>query len=143
MPGYDIPSYERLRDTLIPERYQELREEITRLIDTSYSCSIILDIWSSPSMKSYLGVSCSFVTETFVPFTCFLTLKEMPKHHTAAAIFAEYEAIMEEWKISKKVSETSVKQYVPTCRTFPLHYVGFNWVGVLRFFHLNIRWFGA
>ncbi|XP_045027125.1 uncharacterized protein LOC116919335 [Daphnia magna] len=53
-------------------------------------------------MEGFLGVSCSAVTCDYEPFTAFLSLREMPKNHTAAAIFAEYESTIEDWEVNKK-----------------------------------------
>ncbi|XP_045027119.1 uncharacterized protein LOC116919331 [Daphnia magna] len=53
-------------------------------------------------MEGFLGVSCSAVPCDYEPFTAFLSLREMPKNHTAAAIFAEYESTIEDWEVNKK-----------------------------------------
>ncbi|KZS00971.1 Uncharacterized protein APZ42_002521, partial [Daphnia magna] len=81
VPDYQIPSYERMRETLIPHIYEEV---------------------ATTSMEGFLGVSCSAVTCDYEPFTAFLSLREMPKNHTAAAIFAEYESTIEDWEVNKK-----------------------------------------
>ena len=63
----------------------------------------MIDLWSSKSMERCLGVSCSLVTCDYGPFTAFLSLREMPKNHTAAAVFAEYESVIVDWEINEKV----------------------------------------
>ncbi|KAK4045793.1 hypothetical protein OUZ56_033783 [Daphnia magna] len=65
----------------------------------------MMGLWSSNAMKGFLGVSCSAVTCDYVPFTAFLALHEMQKNPTAAAVFAEYESVIEDWEINKKVRE--------------------------------------
>ena len=61
--------------------------------------SIILDIWSSKNMLGFIGFSCQGVSSTFEPFNAFLTLKQMKGSHTAQAIVAEYEHVVEMWKL--------------------------------------------
>ncbi len=103
VPEYKIPSYEKMRDTLIPILYEKVSRVVKQLLESSNMCTIMMDLWSSNTMTGFIGVSCSSVTKDYIPFTCFLALKEMPKNHTAAAILAEYEAVIAEWNVDKKV----------------------------------------
>ncbi len=100
---YQLPSYERMRETLIPHLYEEVATTVKKRLASSPACSVMMDLWSFKSMEGFLGVSCSAVTCDCEPFTTFLSLREMPKNHTASAIFAEYESVIEDWEISKKV----------------------------------------
>lgn len=103
VPDYQIPSYKRMRETLIPHLYEEVATTVKKRLASSPACSVMMDLWSSKSMEGFLGVSCSAVTCDYEPFTAFLSLREMPKNHTAAAIFAEYESTIEDWEVNKKV----------------------------------------
>ncbi|KZS20402.1 Uncharacterized protein APZ42_012923 [Daphnia magna] len=78
---------------------------------SSPACSIMMGLWSSNAMKGFLGVSCSAVTCDYVPFTAFLALHEMQKNPTAAAVFAEYESVIEDWEINKKVNVSKMKSF--------------------------------
>lgn len=89
--------------TLIPILYEKTKAAVSALLDSTYTYSIKMDIWSSKFMVGYRGISVSAVTSNYIPFPCFLSIREMPKSHTAATIFAEYEHVMEEWNLSKKV----------------------------------------
>ena len=103
VPDYQLPFYERMRDSLIPNLYDEVATQVRKRLASSPACSVMMDLWSSNTMEGFLGVSCSAVTSDYVPFTAFLSLREMPKNHTAAAVFAEYESVIEDWGINKKV----------------------------------------
>jgi len=66
-----------------------------------------MDLWSSKTMRGYLGISCTGVTEDYEPFNAFLTLRPMQGSHTGEAIFAEYESVMKDWNITNKVNTYS------------------------------------
>ena len=98
---------------LIPIFYEKTKAAISALLDSTNICSIVMDIWSSKSievhrspsksMVGYMGISDSALTSSYIPFNCLLSIRQMPKSHTAAAIFAEYKHVMEERNLSKKL----------------------------------------
>ncbi len=102
IPDYRIPSYEKMRVTLIPSLYEKVVCAVRKLLTSCNMCTIMMDLWSSNTMTGFIGVSCSSVTQDYIPFTCSLPLKEMPKNHTAAAILAEYESVISDWDVDKK-----------------------------------------
>ena len=59
-------------------------------------------------MDGYLGVSCVGVTDDFKPFHCVLACKKMEGRHTATAIIAEYEAVLEAWRLQNKVLKFNI-----------------------------------
>jgi hypothetical protein len=110
VPDYQLPSYERMRDTLIPHLYEKVATTVKKRLASSPACSVMMDLWSSKSMEGFLGESCSAVTCDYEPFPAFLSLREMPKNHTVAAVFAEYESVIEDWEINKNVKfEKSIR----------------------------------
>ena len=102
-PTYKIPSYEKMRDTIIPSMYSRIVEGVKEILNSCDVATIMLDLWSSNSMIGFMGVSCSSVTADYIPFTCFLNMKEMPKNHTAEAIFSESECVVSDWGLNGKV----------------------------------------
>ncbi len=69
------------------------------------SLNNIMDIWSSKSIDGYIGFTCSAVTDEFEKFVVFLGIRKMHGRHTSQAILAEYEQLLQDWKIpSNKVS---------------------------------------
>ena len=78
VPDYQLPSYERMRDTLIPHLYEEVAKTVEKHIASSPACSVMMDLWSSKSIEGFLGgqLFCSAVTCDYEPFTAFLSLRE-------------------------------------------------------------------
>jgi hypothetical protein len=103
MPFYQIPSVERMRDTLLPNLFKKTKEAVQNKLSQASSVAMIMDIWSSKSMEGYIGLSASFVTDSFEPFVCLLALRRIYGRHTGEAIAAEYDAIAREWNIPNKV----------------------------------------
>jgi len=54
-------------------------------------------------MDGYLGVLCVGLTETFKPMKCVLTCRKMDGGHTEREIIAEYESLLEEWKLNNNL----------------------------------------
>ncbi|XP_045034373.1 uncharacterized protein LOC123475567 [Daphnia magna] len=102
-PTYNIPSYEKIRDTIIPSIYARTAVVVKTVLKSCDVVTIMLDLWSSNSMVGFMGVSCSSVTADYVPFTCFLNMKEMPSNHTAEAILSESECVVSDWELNGKV----------------------------------------
>jgi hypothetical protein len=102
-PTYKIPSYEKMRDTIIPSIYSRIVEGVKEVLNSCDVATIMLDLWSSNSMVGFMGVSCSSVTADYIPFTCFLNMKEMPQNHTAEAILSESECVVSDWGLNGKV----------------------------------------
>jgi hypothetical protein len=75
MPEYKIPSYEKMRETLIPILYEKVTCAVKKQLESSKMCTIMMYLWSSNTMTGFIGVSCSSVTQNYIPFTCFLALK--------------------------------------------------------------------
>ncbi|KZS10217.1 Uncharacterized protein APZ42_025370 [Daphnia magna] len=105
-PTYNIPSYEKMRDTIIPSIYARTAEVVKTVLKSCNVVTIMLDLWSSNSMVGFMGVSCSSVTADYVPFTCFLNMKEMPSNHTAEAIQSKSECVVSDWELNGKVVRT-------------------------------------
>lgn len=61
------------------------------------------DIWSSAGMKDYLGITLSGVTENFESFTCLFDCKKIEDRHTGAKITADYEELVAERSVLKKL----------------------------------------
>lgn len=77
-PTYKISSYEKMRDTIIPSISSRIVEVVLEVLNYCDVVTIMLDLWSYDSMLGFMEVSCSSVTADYIPFTCFLNMKEMP-----------------------------------------------------------------
>lgn len=102
MQGYKLPSYERMRNTLIPDVSQQTKDEVDKIILVCSSLTVILDIWSTKSMQGYIGFTIVCVTQDFKRFTIFLCVKQMLGRHTADNILAEYEQVLRDWNIPRE-----------------------------------------
>ncbi|KZS04125.1 Uncharacterized protein APZ42_032962 [Daphnia magna] len=77
IPGYSIPTPERMQNTLPTKLHKEIETKVANKLSQCRSLNNIMDIWSSKSMDG----------------------------HTSQAILAEYEQLLQDWKIpSNKVS---------------------------------------
>lgn len=94
-----MPCPQRLRNSLIPAFYEERKAKLMTKLTECTALTIILDIWSSKNMLGFIGFSCQGVSSNFDPFNSFLTLTQMKGSHTAQAIVAEYEHVIEKWNL--------------------------------------------
>lgn len=99
VPGYHLPSAYVMRNTLIPQRYEQIKEYIKKKLSSCTAISIILDIWSCKSMVGYIGFTFSGVLKTYEPFRSFLAIRQVKGKHTGEAILKEYEDVIQEWEI--------------------------------------------
>lgn len=109
IPGYAIPTYERMKDTLIPEKRRLVRAMMEQIIAKSVRVSTVLDLWSSKSMNGYLGVSLSGVNDDFKPFNFVLACREVKERHTSENILRVYEEIIQSWNLSSKIETICYK----------------------------------
>lgn len=101
MLGYRLPGVERMRNQLIPEAEQMTKLAVLKIINKATSFTIILDIWSSRNMMGFIGFTIIVVTRDFERHTLFLCVRQMHGKHTADNILAEFEAVIQEWGISR------------------------------------------
>lgn len=103
IPSYNIPSMERMRDTLDKKIFLEIENQLRRDLDEASSMSVILDLFSSQSMDGYLAISVSYVKPNFQTETALLDCVSFKGRHTAVNIYNEYENIVEKFNIKHKV----------------------------------------
>ena len=53
MPFYQIPSVERIRDTLLPNLFNKTKEAVQNKLSQATSVAMIMDIWSSKNMEEW------------------------------------------------------------------------------------------
>jgi hypothetical protein len=99
MVGYQLPSMEKMRNSMLPKIAAATKEKALQLLKTCTSFNIILDIWSSKQMMGYIGFKCQAVTLDYELVHVFLAMKHMTGRHTAANVFAEYEQTIADWNI--------------------------------------------
>jgi hypothetical protein len=70
--------------------------------------SFATDAWTSPNHKPYIAVTVHFEREGN-PIAMLLDLIEVARSHTGATLASEFHKILEEFRISDKVSKTSLR----------------------------------
>lgn len=98
-----MPCYEKMRDTLIPEKQKHTKDFIGKKLQEVDHLCVHIDLWSSKSMDGYLGLSVAGVTRAFVPFKYYLACRNIKGRHTGQSILAEYEDIVQSWGLQNKV----------------------------------------
>lgn len=63
-PRYTIPSRKHLCTKLLPEKFANLRDNIKKNLQAQAAPStyITLDLWSSRDMRSFMGITCNFIS---------------------------------------------------------------------------------
>ncbi|KAK4009706.1 hypothetical protein OUZ56_018852 [Daphnia magna] len=97
-PTYNIPSYEKMRDTIIPSIYARTAEVVKTVLKSCEIVTIMLDLWSSNSMVGLWGSHARLLLLTTS------RLHDMPSNHTAEAILSESECVVSDWELNGKLS---------------------------------------
>ena len=101
-PRYSMPSRKHLSTKLIPQRYQNIYEDIVKLLSVSSQVCLTIDIWSNRQMRSYLGVTCHFIVD-FKLQCAMLSCHRFRGSHTGERIIQLFEEIVASFNISGKV----------------------------------------
>ena len=102
-PYYELPSDKKVKE-LLAKGYNYCRQEIVCLFEQGItSCSLMLDLWTSRSHASYLGVTCSFVNAQFELHEAILAVKYLKYLHTGDIIAECLNQIIHEWNLDGKV----------------------------------------
>lgn len=64
-PRYKMPSKTHLRNVLLKNEYNSIKETLKAELQIVESVALTTDGWSSRANESYLTVTCHFVTESF------------------------------------------------------------------------------
>lgn len=111
VPTYNIPSYEKMRDTIIPSIYERTAEVVKTVLKSWDVVTIMLDLWSSNSMAGFMGVSCSSVTADYVPFTCFFEHEgdSLKSHNQSDSIRVRMRhfRLGTQWKVVRTVTDNA------------------------------------
>ena len=92
------------------------------------SVSLTLDLWTAKNRQGYLGITCSFLDNTFNLREFILDIAYIRYPHTANHILESLEQVLEEWKIRELVftittdNGSNVKKAIQDME-------GVNWLG--------------
>jgi hypothetical protein len=74
----------------------KIEEEVT-------SCSLTMDLWTARNRSGYLGVTCSFIDNSFQLCETTLAIQYLPYPHTANNIVELLNQIIHDWKLDGKI----------------------------------------
>ena len=96
--------------------------------DQAKTVSLTLDLWTAKNRQGYLGITCSFLDNTFNLREFILDIAYIRYPHTANHILESLEQVLEEWKIRELVftittdNSSNVKKAIQDME-------GVNWLG--------------
>ena len=103
-PRFQVPSRNHLSRIEIPNRYnQEVKSLKSQLLNPS-SFSITTDIWSTSHQgRSYLSLTCHFVSRDFKFNSKCLETVKVPGGHDAESLATVIQEGFERWQIGERV----------------------------------------
>ncbi|CAH1114768.1 unnamed protein product [Psylliodes chrysocephalus] len=99
---YEVPSRGKLKDTLVPNVYNKLKEQLKVILAEVKFISITSDIWTSPSNEGILTLTCHFIEDNTLRSAVLKTTQLMGSH-TGAQISDAITNILTEWNVKDKV----------------------------------------
>uniref|UniRef100_A0A8C9X343 HAT C-terminal dimerisation domain-containing protein n=1 Tax=Sander lucioperca TaxID=283035 RepID=A0A8C9X343_SANLU len=102
-PGYTLPCYNTVRDTLMPHALEEMEAILRDLLQNGDGLVLSADIWTSRRGHSFLGIVASFIDGTFRGHTVLLGCEHIQGHHTADRIYQKYESVLKYWNVQRRV----------------------------------------
>ncbi len=100
-PGYTTPSYNTVRDTLMPNALSEMESSLRELLLLGDGFTLTLDIWTNRRGHSFLGVVASFIDDVINGHTVLLSCEHLKGHHTAENIFHKYKGVLQQWNLQR------------------------------------------
>lgn len=102
-PGYDVPDYRTLRNTLLPGKVERVRADVAKLLSSAVHVAVTVDLWSSRASMAFAGVTVHAIPPDMQPRMAVLACKHFPGRHTGEAICTELCTLFEDMGISRKI----------------------------------------
>lgn len=102
-PSFTMPTRRALRDSLIPQRSNSVKEHLANLMAKASHISLTIDLWSNRSMRSFFGMTGHFIVD-FDLQTVMLSCQRFKGRHTADNIYQVYDDVLDNYSIQNKVS---------------------------------------
>lgn len=103
-PGIQMPSSDFLRDVLIPQRSDDAKSELFDLMAKAAHVCLTVDMWSSPTVGLFLGITGHFVVGSHLKSGTLLCHRLQGQQHTPASIGQLFGTVLENFNIQNKVS---------------------------------------
>jgi hypothetical protein len=98
VPKYRIPSRRHLAESVLPDLHAAVKQSATEEINKEATI-ISIDIWTSKTTQSSIGITVHFIADTLVRRQIVLSIQHMSTKHTAFHIVGMMQSIFTEWEI--------------------------------------------
>ena len=99
--GYTLPCRQTLTNVLLPMHTEEVKAKIDALLQQTTSIAITADLWSSRSMRSFLGITGHVIIDYEMISFMFSCIR-VTKNHTSVNIAYHYEKAMKDFDVEDK-----------------------------------------
>ncbi len=102
-PRYEPPSRRTIMRSMLPARYESIRDELKDQLTSVRFCALTSDLWTSRQTLGYITVTCHFIDSSWGLRSVVLATTNLTKDHTAENVADELKRITDEWNITDKV----------------------------------------
>lgn len=103
-PRYPMVTRQHLSNTIIPEMYDKLTQQVVNVVAGCENVAITSDIWTSTAGHDYFSVTIHFLNASWELTQLALEVKRFEgATHTAELIAENWHATFEKWGLSNKV----------------------------------------
>ena len=108
-PQYELPSRKIMTQKILPKMLGDLKDtEICPALQLADFCALTTDCWSSIACTSYIGITVHFLSTDWEYHRFVLENSELAVSHTAENLGEAIKECTDHWRITKKVSCTTV-----------------------------------
>lgn len=102
-PSYTLPSRKTLSDTLLPGKFEVIKEKTKNLLQNVKSVTITTDCWTSCNNDGFIAVTSHFIDDNFIPKSALLEVGLCNERHTSKNLANELIRITTEWDVQNKI----------------------------------------
>ena len=100
---YQPPSRKILSHSIIPQKYEEIKQKLLGELEKLKYCALTTDIWTSRQTMGYITITCHYIDSSWSLHSVILTTTNMQRDHAAENIADELKAATDEWGITQKI----------------------------------------
>ncbi len=99
-PRYNIPSRRLFTEKMVPQLYQETKNEVAEALKTATRVALTCDAWTSRATQSFVTFTAHFIADDWQLVSRLLQTRVMNENHTAANINELFQAVAQEWQLT-------------------------------------------
>lgn len=103
-PRYELPSRSTLTQSLHPQKYEEIKQNVKADLCQVKYVALTADQWTSKQTLGYITVTCHYINEAWELCSQVLDTLNVDKDHTAENLAEELQKIAQEWGVDGKLS---------------------------------------